>query len=99
MREVTLYLVHIFVELGAFFPMCPFHCFNMPYQFFILTFKGGYALLQFFPFRFQLTAAQKRTDLCHKCRFRLGLGSFQLLRLDFLSHFIKSLFRLLLFGL
>lgn len=76
MREVTLYLVHILVELGAFFPMCPFHRFNLPYQFFVLTFKGGYALLQFLPFRFQLIAAQKRTYLCNKCRFRLGLGGF-----------------------
>ena len=76
MGEVSLYLVHILVELGALFPMFPFHCFNMPYQFFVLTFKGGYASLQFLPFRFQLPAAQKRTDLCHECRFRLGLGGF-----------------------
>ena len=98
-REVSLYLVHILAELGAFFPMFLFHCFYMPYQFFVLTFKCGYALLQFFSFLFQLIAAQKRADLCHKCRFRLGLGGFQFLRLDFLSHFVKLPFRLPLFGL
>ena len=99
MGEVPLYLVHILVELGAFFLMLPFHCFNIPYQFFVLTFKDGHALQQFLPFRFQLAAAQKRTDLCHECRFRLGLGGFQLLRLDFFPHFVKLPFRLLLFGL
>ena len=52
MREVTLYLVHILVELGAVFYMFPFHCFNILYQFFILTFKGRYTLLHFIPFRF-----------------------------------------------
>ena len=98
-REVSLYLVHILVELGAFFSMFKFHCLDMLYQFFVLTFKCGYALLQFFSFRFQLIAAQKRTDLCHECRFRLGLGGFQLLRLDFLFNFIKQPFRLLLLGL
>ena len=51
------------------------------------------------PFRFQLIAAQKRTDLCHECRFRLGLGGFQLLRLNFFPHFVKLPFRLPLFGL
>ena len=99
MREVTLYLVHILVKLGAFFHMFPFHCFNIPYQFFVLTFKDGHALLQFLPFRFQSIATQKRTYLCHECGFRLGLGGFQLLRLDFLFHFVKLPFRLLLFGL
>lgn len=77
MREITLYPVHILIELGAFFFMFLLHCFDMPYQFFVLTFKGGYALLQFLPFRFQLIAAQKRTYLCNKCRFRLGLGGQQ----------------------
>ena len=28
-REVSLYLVHILVELGAFFSMFKFHCLNM----------------------------------------------------------------------
>ena len=98
-REVPLYLVHILVELGAFFSMFKFHCLDMLYQFFVLTFKCGYALLQFFSFRFQLSAAQKRADLCHECRFRLGLGGFQLLRPDFFSDFVKLPFRLLLFGL
>ena len=82
MRKVSLYLVHILVELGVFFPMFPFYCIDMPYQFFIMAFKCGYALLQFLPFRLQLIATQKRTDLCHECRFRLGLGGFQLLRFD-----------------
>ena len=45
---------------------------------------------------FQFAASQKRTDLCHKCSFCLGLGGFQLLRLDFLPHFVKLPFRLLL---
>ena len=99
MGEVPLYLVHILVELGAFFLMCPFHRFNLPYQFFVLTFKDGHALQQFLPFRFQLIAAQKRTDPCHECRLRFGLGGFQLLRLDSLPHFIKLLFSLLLLGL
>ncbi len=94
-----MYLVYILVELGAFFLMFLFHCFNMLYQHLVLPFKCGYALLQFFPFRFQLIASQKRTDLCHECRFRLGLGGFQLLRLDFLFNFIKQPFRLLLLGL
>ena len=89
MREVLLYLILILIELGAFFLMFPFHCFNMPYQFFILTFKYGYVLLQFFSFRFQLSAAQKRADLCHECRFRLGLGGFQLFRFDFFPYFVK----------
>lgn len=48
---------------------------------------------------FQLSAAQKRTDLCHECRFRFGLGGFQLLRLDFFPDFVKLPFRLPLFGL
>ncbi len=47
-----MYLVYILVELGTFFLMLLFHCLDMPYQFFILTFKDGYALLQFLPFRF-----------------------------------------------
>ena len=79
--------------------MLLFHCFNMLYQHFVLTFKYGYALLQFLPFSFQLIAAQKRTDLCYECRFRLGLGGFQLLRLDILLHLVQLSFRLLLFGL
>lgn len=48
---------------------------------------------------FQLAAAQKRTDLCHECRFRLGLGGFQLFRFDFFPYFVKLPFRLLLLGL
>ena len=43
MREVTLCLVHILVELDAFFLMLLLHCLDMLYQFFVLTFKGGYA--------------------------------------------------------
>lgn len=89
MREVLLYLILILIELGAFFLMFPFHCFNMPYQFFILTFKYGYVLLQFLSFRFQLIAAQKGAYLCHECRFRLGLGGFQLFRFDFFPYFVK----------
>ena len=57
--------------------MLPFHCFNIPYQFFVLTFKDGHALQQFLPFRFQLIAAQKRTDPCHECRLRFGLAGQQ----------------------
>lgn len=75
--------------------MFPFHCFNMPYQFFVLTFKCGYALLQFLPFRFQLIAARKSADLCHKCSFCLGLGGFRFLLLDILPHFFKPPFRVL----
>ena len=45
MRKVLLDLAHILAELGAFFPIFPFHCSNMSYQFFILIFKCGYALL------------------------------------------------------
>ena len=48
--EVTLYFVHILVELGTFFLMLLLYCLDMPHQFFILIFKGGYALLQFLPF-------------------------------------------------
>ncbi|AHF12740.1 multidrug transporter [Barnesiella viscericola DSM 18177] len=34
-------------------------------------------MLQFLPFRFQLIAAQKRTDPCHECRLRFGLAGQQ----------------------
>ncbi len=44
MREVSLYLIHIFIELGTFFFMFLFHCFDMLHQFFVLTFKGRYTL-------------------------------------------------------
>ena len=60
-----------------------------------LTVQGmvvGFQLLE-------LAAAEKRADLCHECGLGFRLGSFQLLRLDFLFHFIKLLFRLSLFGL
>ena len=99
MREITLYLVHILIELVAFFPMCLFHCLDMSYQFFVLTFKGGDALLQFLSFRFQLIAAQKRTYLCHECRFCLSLGGFQLLRPDLFPDFGKQPFCPLVLGL
>lgn len=75
MREITLYPVHILIELGAFFPMCLFHCLDMPYQFFVLTFKGGYALLQFLPFRFQLIATQQVISL-------LDVGKLKELEVD-----------------
>ena len=55
-------------------------------------FKFLYAFLQIFipVFKlFQFTTAQKRTDLCHECRFRLGLGGFQLFRFDFFPYFVK----------
>ena len=48
---------------------------------------------------FQSAATQKRTYFCHECRFRLGLGGFQLLRLDFFFDFVKFLLCLLAFGL
>ena len=48
---------------------------------------------------FQSAATQKRTYFCHECRFRLGLGGFQLLRLDFFFYFVKFLLCLLAFGL
>lgn len=38
------------------------------------------------------------TKLCHKCCFRLGLGGFQFLQLDFFPYSVKLLLRLL-FGL
>ena len=44
-REVSLYLVHILVELGTFVSMFKFHSLDMLYQFFVLTFKGEYSLL------------------------------------------------------
>ena len=75
---------------------------NLLLQQFDALVTGGDLVLQgaVFGFKpFQLPIAQKRTDLCHECRFRLGLGSFQLLRLDFFSHIVKLLFRLLLLGL
>ncbi len=46
MGEVTPYLVHILVELGAFFLMLPFHCFNIPYQFFVLNLLEAQTLYQ-----------------------------------------------------
>ena len=95
MRKVPLYLVNILVKLGAFFFMFLFHCLDMLYQFFVQTFKGGYALLQFFSFRFQFVAAQKRTHLCHKCGFCFRLGCFQFLRLDFHPYLVKLLLCLL----
>ena len=73
-----------FHQLTAVFILLPLHLLLQQLDAFVtgcnLILQGAVVGFKFF----QLAASQKRTDLCHKCRFRFGLGGFQLLRLDFL---------------